>query len=81
MNMAGIVVLGLGVFVLIVALRGTQGQILPSLFGPGSGNSGSGSSLPQCIVLPDSSGNCPTGYHKTSGLCVFDGSNCSGVVQ
>ena len=58
MNMSGFVIVGLGIFIFVVAIRGTQSQVLPFFFSP-SGPS-----------APDKNGKCPTGTVNYNGICI-----------
>lgn len=71
MNVAGILVVAVGVVLVIIALRGTQSDVFPGLFPkPGTGSmtvTPGGDILGPGISLPDSQGNCPSGYKKITG--------------
>lgn len=56
MNIGGIVVIALGLFLLVIAVRGTQQQVFPFLFGkPG---------VPQSQEC-----GCPFGFIMVNGTC------------
>lgn len=54
MNIAGTLIVGAGVILIIMALKNTQGALFPSLFPSGSGTSGTGTG-----TSPAAPGNVP----------------------
>lgn len=64
MNVAGLIVIGAGLFLIVVALRNTQSQVFPFFFSNGSGSS-SGTGGSGILGM-----GCPSGYHPVTVLGV-----------
>lgn len=72
MNLAGLVVVAAGLFLVVVALRNNQDKVFPFFFNT-TGSSAGGSTNPISTIL---GGNCPSGQANIMGTCRPDPHNC-----
>lgn len=75
MNMTGFIVLAIGGFLVLIALKGTQNAVLPGFFpnsSSSSSSSSSGSNPGTQPIVPSQNGTCPPGYvyYPAANKCV-----------